>query len=474
MDTKQQAPFSFPENFSPAKMLTEDTDSRSKGNAFDLSIRAKEKEPKFKNHDMKKVSTGTVFTRKSETFGKDAPAGADTSKEGKRGRGRPPGKYGSYKKRIKEALENHSVVSKEQLDELSKTTLGDYIWKNRSNSIDLQKAKDENEAHKRRAMDIDYGSDKEASKAVDSVRKALTKSSDKIDKKMFRRSLGAVRAVNRLTKEDIDQMSHEEFDDLVENFDQLDELSQETLKSYVKKASKDKDNLEKNYSKKVAKGLNLKDRIEVAREKRNISAQKGKGSGRLQSDAEIKLYGKQDQLNQEKQSISKNIKNRTSGINKATNRLTKESFEMGDRVQAEGKQGIVEHVIGSDIHVRLEEGLRRFNVANVTLVPNVVTVDNTLLEGVSWDRWNSVHELQEKENIGTWMVSLNESGYKYGHKEGEDYITVKGNGLDVAMAAKQLSEENNATVYILEAFTPEADKDALSLTKIVQSAFSVK
>lgn len=366
MDTKQQAPFSFPEQFAPAKMLTEDNESRSKGNAFDLSIRAKEKEPKFKNHDMKKVSTGTVFTRKSETFGKDAPAGADTSKEGKRGR--PPGKYGSYKKRIKEALENHSVVSKEQLDE----------------------------------------------------------------------------------------------------------LSQETLKSYVKKASKDKDNLEKNYSKKVAKGLNLKDRIEVAREKRNISAQKGKGSGRLQSDAEIKLYGKQDQLNQEKQSISKNIKNRTSGINKATNRLTKESFEMGDRVQAEGKQGIVEHVIGSDIHVRLEEGLRRFNVANVTLVPNVVTVDNTLLEGVSWDRWNSVHELQEKENIGTWMVSLNESGYKYGHKEGEDYITVKGNGLDAAMAAKQLSEENNATVYILEAFTPEPDKDALSLTKIVQSAFSVK
>lgn len=458
MDTKQQAPFSFPEQFAPAKMLTEDNESRSKGNAFDLSIRAKEKEPKFKNHDMKKVSTGTIYTRKSETFGKDAPAGADTSKEGKRGRGRPPGKYGNYKKKIKEALENHSMVSEEQLDELSKTTLGNYASRAMN---DVRNSNQANirwkESEEKRAL-----SPEEKTWKNENIRKAKT------------REKGVRSVLSRLTKESIEEMSQEEFDDLVENFDQLDELSQETLKSYVKKASKDKDNLEKNYSKKVAKGLNLKDRIEVAREKRNISAQKGKGSGRLQSDAEIKLYGKQDQLNQEKQSISKNIKNRTSGINKATNRLTKESLEIGNKVSVDGKVGIVEHVIGSDIHVRLEEGLRRFNVANVTLVPNVVTVDNTLLEGVSWDRWNSVHELQEKENIGTWMVSLNESGYKYGHKEGEDYITVKGNGLDAAMAAKQLSEENNATVYILEAFTPEPDKDALSLTKIVQSAFSVK
>lgn len=43
--------------------------------------------------------------------------------------------------------------------------------------------------------------------------------------------------LNKLTKESLDAMSQEEFDSLVEDYEQLDELSKYTLKSYIRKAN---------------------------------------------------------------------------------------------------------------------------------------------------------------------------------------------------------------------------------------------
>lgn len=144
-------------------------------------------------------------------------------------------------------------------------------------------------------------------------------------------NMSGVAKITKIKEEnmDLDQYKLEDIEAFMqtEDYEQLDELSKNTLSSYVKKATKDKDNSEKNYSKKVAKGLDLQNKIEVAREKRNIAAQKGKGTGRLQSDAEVKLYGQQSKLDQERHSLSRNIKNRKSGLEKAASRLTKESNE---------------------------------------------------------------------------------------------------------------------------------------------------
>lgn len=53
-----------------------------------------------------------------------------------------------------------------------------------------------------------------------------------------KRVAGAIRK-KILAKEDIDAMNEEEFNELVENYEQLDELSKNTLARYVKDASKD-------------------------------------------------------------------------------------------------------------------------------------------------------------------------------------------------------------------------------------------
>lgn len=144
-------------------------------------------------------------------------------------------------------------------------------------------------------------------------------------------NMSGIAKITKIKEEnmDLDQYKLEDIEAFMqtEDYEQLDELSKNTLSSYVKKATKDKDNSEKNYSKKVAKGLDLQNKIEVAREKRNIAAQKGKGTGRLQSDAEVKLYGQQSKLDQERHSLSRNIKNRKSGLEKAASKLTKESME---------------------------------------------------------------------------------------------------------------------------------------------------
>lgn len=62
-------------------------------------------------HDVKKTSTGTQYTKQTDASGISKDDGNDRAKSAeaaapvKRGRGRPPGKYGSYKKKVKESLE---------------------------------------------------------------------------------------------------------------------------------------------------------------------------------------------------------------------------------------------------------------------------------------------------------------------------------------------------------------------------------
>lgn len=126
-------------------------------------------------HDVKKTSTGTVYTKQANPDGTNKGSGEDAAKAVapeaavKRGRGRPPGKYGSYKARSSETsvraaalaaaskAKNRALRKEEftdefldeifsgmnvegqvqfllsddytQLDELSKSTLGSYIKK---------------------------------------------------------------------------------------------------------------------------------------------------------------------------------------------------------------------------------------------------------------------------------------------------------------------------------------------------------
>lgn len=229
MDHKYQAPFSYAsdiaKDFAP-KMLTESTHDdgtpKSSGNAFDVKAFIKKKredEGDMRNHDKQKTATGAVYKRKENAAGADE---TDVKPQEKRGRGRPPGKYGSYKKRIKEALEAYAI-DEEQIEELSKATLASYS--NRA----LNDVRNSNQAKIRwkAASETDNLSDQEKAWKAEHERKAAT------------REKGVRGAIKRLTKEDLDIMSAEEFDALIENFEQLDELSKATLAKYASANRKD-------------------------------------------------------------------------------------------------------------------------------------------------------------------------------------------------------------------------------------------
>jgi hypothetical protein len=117
---KHQAPFSYiaelAKDFAPKgpEQLNEsnhdDGTPKSSGNAFDFKAFLQKKREaegtNLRNHEKQKTATGTVYKRKEDAPGADTK---DTKPEEKRGRGRPAGVYGSYKKKIKEAIEAHSL-----------------------------------------------------------------------------------------------------------------------------------------------------------------------------------------------------------------------------------------------------------------------------------------------------------------------------------------------------------------------------
>jgi hypothetical protein len=215
-DLSKHAPFSADlSSFRPAQIeedYHDDGTKKSTGNAFDLSALKKKKDDdgaNLRNHDKIKTSTGAVYKRKENAVGADT---TDVKQPEKRGRGRPPGKYGSYKKRIKEALEAYSVdLDEEQLDELSKETLVKYASANRKDAE--KRSPDHKQAAEKYLSDPDFYKKKGS---PFSAKEVLTRYNE-IKKK---RDAGFNKAMARLTKEDLDEMSAEELDALIEGIDQ--------------------------------------------------------------------------------------------------------------------------------------------------------------------------------------------------------------------------------------------------------------
>ena len=108
-----------------SQFMQEVNEARSTGNAFDMNLareRNKAKDQaagKYNRHDVKKTDTGMVVTRRFDkddtaSDAKKAPSGEPAVK---RGRGRPPGKYGSYKKKVAESLDIiESLDTDEEID----------------------------------------------------------------------------------------------------------------------------------------------------------------------------------------------------------------------------------------------------------------------------------------------------------------------------------------------------------------------
>lgn len=297
-DYLTQAPFSFAkeiaEGFAPkqteAQVVTESTHDdgtkKSTGNAFDFKAmiaKKREEEPKLRNHDRVKTSTGTVYKRKEDAEGADE---TDVKPQEKRGRGRPPGKYGSYKKRIKEALEQYAI-DEERLDELSKGTLASYS--NRA----LNDVRNSNQAKIRWKAASETGnlSDQEKAWKAEHERKAAS------------REKGVRGAIKRLTKEDLEEMSQDEFDALIEDFEQLDELSKATLGSYIRRSA-----------------LNARNKEFYAGAE---AIRSGIGTGSLTTSKKL----------------ADSAKKRQRGIDAATFRLTKEDL---DKMSAEEFDALIE------------------------------------------------------------------------------------------------------------------------------------
>ena len=114
--------------------------------------------------------------------------------------------------------------NKYQIDELSKTTLGSYIKKAHGSAADS--AEDAGLAQQWKAKGAKY----KTPSTDHLINKAVTVQA--------KREKGIGRATAKLTKEDLDNFTIDQLEELLvsEDFDQLDELSKATLASYVNKA----------------------------------------------------------------------------------------------------------------------------------------------------------------------------------------------------------------------------------------------
>lgn len=133
--------------------------------------------------------------------------------------------------KVRKSMQESVELDEEQLDELSKGTLGSYIKKAGQHRVRLAGAErdldDKDTALQRAKHGADDATYDALSKAQDTMRKQRYKVSDKSQQ----RAQGISRAVSRLTKEEADQILASE------EFAQLDELSKTTLGNYIKKAS---------------------------------------------------------------------------------------------------------------------------------------------------------------------------------------------------------------------------------------------
>jgi hypothetical protein len=224
----------------------------------------------------------------------------------------------------------------EQLDELSKATLGSYIKKAAPSAIQkgiehgVKKAeRDEMDRNMNRHMSF---SDKDK---IHDIMKTTHKDVDKPREKALRRNQGIVRATNRLTKEEVEE---------------LDELSKSTLGSYIKKAS---NSMAHSHAE-----------VEKARADRNAAHAIDHATTGTPSDVRQKVKDiiSNDASKREKTHFKDVIKRHT-GIGKATDKLTKEEVEDLDEGKfdpAKSASKLVDHVGVSDEVKRNKDGSHRF------------------------------------------------------------------------------------------------------------------
>jgi hypothetical protein len=142
-------------------------------------------------HDAKKISTGTVYTKK---YTKEEASQEEFNKEIKKAQDKSTGKIkADVAKPAVQAVQNEQV---EQLDELKKSTLASYV-KKASHDV----------AHKG-AMTRQHANDSEAARK-DSRYNDARKSMEKADKtfaKSWKRREGMGKAVDRLAKEEVEHI----------------------------------------------------------------------------------------------------------------------------------------------------------------------------------------------------------------------------------------------------------------------------
>lgn len=177
-----------------------------KESVFDWKNNPRETKDKTKTstyHDVKKISTGTVYTKQFDKDGTSKGTGDDAAKKAegavKRGRGRPK------KDKFAESVEMLMSLSEdqfdsmmeegfdaffeayEQLDELSKTTLGDYA----------KKASRESTINRKIAADFEHMGDKARSPGM---KQAAGVNAQHYKVKSWKRRDGADKAIDKLTK----------------------------------------------------------------------------------------------------------------------------------------------------------------------------------------------------------------------------------------------------------------------------------
>ena len=202
----------------------------------------------------------------------------------------------------------------EQLDELEKKTLGSYIKKASSSlhkhGVELghkQATSDEVDRFTNRHMPDKFGNQ-------DKLKDMLKASSADQTKSMLiarKRAKGITTAVGKLTKEEFEDLTLEELEAYMqtEDYNQLDELSKNTLGSYIRKAAQSR--------------VKLGDR-EYKLEKTSDDISKASGaSSDISPETRSQLYKARKDIDDQRYKVQKKSDNRQLGIIRAVKRLTK-------------------------------------------------------------------------------------------------------------------------------------------------------
>ncbi len=143
-------------------------------------------------------------------------------------------------KLAEEEIEEHliDVLGEEeymQLDELSKKTLGNYIGKATQSYANHSVSKARHERDAETIGRMSHNAPDDVRGAVRSAQDASYKAQYAADNKRIKRGQGILKAVDRLTKEELEEHLIEVLGE--EDFMQLDEISKKTLGSYINKAT---------------------------------------------------------------------------------------------------------------------------------------------------------------------------------------------------------------------------------------------